>query len=194
MHTHTPNGVAVSAQKNGLLPISQQSLGVLSRLGYHDYEGLALNEDEKPRLVRDLGDKNFLMLRNHGLLTAAASIADAFAFMYFFEVSCMIQLRAQSGGSELIPIPKPILDGIQMARNKVTRGSAPAHSPGQHCFASWIGWIRHFGTSYLRLARPLGRFQCPCARAGRLSAPDARVGCLPARLQAVEPTAKGALN
>jgi ribulose-5-phosphate 4-epimerase/fuculose-1-phosphate aldolase len=122
MHTHTPNGVAVSAQKNGLLPISQQSMRVLSSLSYHEYEGLALNEDEKPRLVRDLGDKNFLMLRNHGLLTAAASIADAFAFMYSFEKSCMIQLRAQSGGSELIPIPKPILDGFQLALNKVTRG------------------------------------------------------------------------
>lgn len=125
MHTHTPNGVAVSAQKNGLLPISQQSLFVLSRLGYHDYEGLALNEDEKPRLVRDLGDKNFLMLRNHGLLTAAASIADAFAFMYSFERSCMIQVRAQSGGSELIPIPQPILDGVLMAADKVTRGAGP---------------------------------------------------------------------
>lgn len=125
MHTHTPNGVAVSAQKNGLLPISQQSLFVLSRLGYHDYEGLALNEDEKPRLVRDLGDKNFLMLRNHGLLTAAASIADAFAFMYSFERSCMIQVRAQSGGSELIPIPQPVLDGILMAADKVTRGAGP---------------------------------------------------------------------
>jgi ribulose-5-phosphate 4-epimerase/fuculose-1-phosphate aldolase len=125
MHTHTPNGVAVSAQKNGLLPISQQSLFVLSRLGYHDYEGLALNEDEKPRLVRDLGDENFLMLRNHGLLTAAASIADAFAFMYSFERSCMIQVRAQSGGSELIPIPQPILDGVLMAADKVTRGAGP---------------------------------------------------------------------
>jgi ribulose-5-phosphate 4-epimerase/fuculose-1-phosphate aldolase len=125
MHTHTPNGVAVSAQKNGLLPISQQSMGVLSSLGYHDYEGLALNEDEKPRLVRDLGDKNFLMLRNHGLLTAAASIAEAFVSMYFFEASCMIQVRAQSGGSELSPIPKPILDGMQMAVNKVTRGGGP---------------------------------------------------------------------
>jgi Ribulose-5-phosphate 4-epimerase and related epimerases and aldolases len=125
MHTHTPNGVAVSAQKNGLLPISQQSLFVLSRLGYHDYEGLALNEDEKPRLVRDLGDKNFLMLRNHGLLTAAASIADAFAFMYSFERSCMIQVRAQSGGSELIPIPQPVLDGFLMAANKASRGAGP---------------------------------------------------------------------
>ncbi len=91
MHTHTPNGVAVSAQKNGLLPISQQSMGVLSSLSYHEYEGLALNEDEKPRLVRDLGDKNFLMLRNHGLLTAAASIADAFAFTHS---------RRHSNGSE----------------------------------------------------------------------------------------------
>jgi len=125
MHTHTPNGVAVSAQKNGLLPISQQSLGVLSSFAYHDYEGLALNEDEKPRLVRDLGDKNFLMLRNHGLLTAAASIADAFTMMYFFEASCMIQVRAQSGGSELISIPKPILDGMQMAANRATRGVGP---------------------------------------------------------------------
>jgi ribulose-5-phosphate 4-epimerase/fuculose-1-phosphate aldolase len=125
MHTHTPNGVAVSAQKNGLLPISQKSLFVLSRLGYHDYEGLALNEDEKPRLVRDLGDKNFLMLRNHGLLTAAASIADAFAFMYTFEGSCMIQVRAQSGGSELIPIPQPVLDGFRMAANKATGGAGP---------------------------------------------------------------------
>src|SRR6476619_8357956 len=115
MHTHTPNGVAVSAQKNGLLPISQQSLGVLSRLGYHDYEGLALNEDEKPRLVRDLGDKNFLMLRNHGLLTVGSSIADAFLLMYLFESACTIQLRAQSGGSELIPIPQPVLDGFRMA-------------------------------------------------------------------------------
>jgi ribulose-5-phosphate 4-epimerase/fuculose-1-phosphate aldolase len=123
MHTHTPNGVAVSAQKNGLLPISQQSMIVFASLGYHDYEGLALNEDEKPRLVRDLGDRKFLMLRNHGLLTAAPSIADAFVAMYTFEASCMIQLRAQSGGSELVPIPKTVLDGVQTALNKSTRGS-----------------------------------------------------------------------
>jgi ribulose-5-phosphate 4-epimerase/fuculose-1-phosphate aldolase len=122
MHTHSLNGVAVSAQRNGLLPISQQSLFVLSSLAYHDYEGVALNEDEKPRLVKDLGDRNFLMLRNHGILTAGATIADAFLFMYLFEASCMIQVRAQAGGGELIPIAKPILDGIQMAAKNVTRG------------------------------------------------------------------------
>src|SRR5207245_9407395 len=85
MHTHSLNGVAVSAQKSGLLPISQQSLIVLSSLAYHDYEGIALNEDEKPRLVHDLGTRNFLMLRNHGLLTVATTPADAFLAMYVFE-------------------------------------------------------------------------------------------------------------
>src|SRR6516225_6330296 len=66
MHTHTLNGVAVSAQKRGVLPISQFSIGVIPSLAYHDYEGIALRDDEKPRLVADLGDKTFLMLRNHG--------------------------------------------------------------------------------------------------------------------------------
>ncbi len=72
LHTHTLNGVAVSAQKGGVLPISQQSIFVLASLGYHDYEGVALRDDEKPRLVADLGDKTFLMLRNHGLLTVGS--------------------------------------------------------------------------------------------------------------------------
>ena len=74
MHTHSINGVAVSAQREGVLPISQQSLFVLASLGYHHYEGVALNEEEKPRLVADLGTNNFLMLRNHGLLTVGNTI------------------------------------------------------------------------------------------------------------------------
>ena len=84
LHTHSLNGVAVSAQRGGVLPLSQQSIAVLSNLAYHDYEGLALRDDEKPRLVADLGQKNFLMLRNHGLLTLGATIADDFVAMYFF--------------------------------------------------------------------------------------------------------------
>src|SRR5467141_2185277 len=82
MHLHTDNGVAVSAQKNGLLPISQQSMFPLVSLAYHDYEGLALNEDEKPRLVADLGNKNYMILRNHGLLTVGRSVAEAFLSMF----------------------------------------------------------------------------------------------------------------
>ena len=69
LHTHTRSGIAVSAQEDGLLPISQQSLFLMANVGYHNYEGVALNDDEKPRLVADLGDKAALILRNHGLLT-----------------------------------------------------------------------------------------------------------------------------
>ncbi|HEV7498620.1 MAG TPA: class II aldolase/adducin family protein [Vicinamibacteria bacterium] len=123
LHVHTLNGVAVSAQRGGLLPVSQQSIVVLASLAYHDYEGIALNEDEKPRLVRDLGDKNFLMLRNHGLLTAAETVADAFLFMYVFEAACTIQVRAQAGGGELVPVDPRIIAGAKAAVKQVTRGA-----------------------------------------------------------------------
>lgn len=122
MHTHSINGVAVSAQRDGLLPLSQQSLFVLASLGYHDYEGVALNEAEKPRLVRDLGSNNFLMLRNHGLLTVGPTVADAFLSMYLFEASCMVQVRAQSGGGALVPVQQAIVDGIQAQAAVVTKG------------------------------------------------------------------------
>jgi ribulose-5-phosphate 4-epimerase/fuculose-1-phosphate aldolase len=122
IHTHSLNGVAVSAQKGGLLPISQPSTLVLASLAYHDYEGIALRDDEKPRLVRDLGTRMFLMLRNHGLLTVGATPADAFLGMYVMEAACMIQVRAQAGGAELLHVAKPILDGVQAAAAQVTRG------------------------------------------------------------------------
>jgi ribulose-5-phosphate 4-epimerase/fuculose-1-phosphate aldolase len=113
MHTHTLNGVAVSAQKNGLLPISQFSIFVLADLAYHDYEGVALRDEEKPRLVADLGTKTYLMLRNHGLLTVGPTIPAAFAAMYAFETSCAVQIRAQAGGTmasgELLQIGAEIL-------------------------------------------------------------------------------------
>jgi ribulose-5-phosphate 4-epimerase/fuculose-1-phosphate aldolase len=108
MHLHTEFGIAVSAQENGLLPISQQSLFVLGSLGYHDYEGPALNDEEKPRLASDLGRKTFLILRNHGLLTVGPTVADAFLSMFLLERACQIQILAQSGGSKLVPIPEKI--------------------------------------------------------------------------------------
>jgi ribulose-5-phosphate 4-epimerase/fuculose-1-phosphate aldolase len=126
LHTHSINGVAVSATKGGVLPVSQQSIFVLSSLGYHDYEGVALLEGEKPRLVRDLGDKSFMMLRNHGLLTAGPTIADAFLLMYIFESACTIQLRAQAASNELIPIDQKIVAGAQMAAKQVTRSAGGA--------------------------------------------------------------------
>ena len=100
-------------QAEGLLPLSQQSLFVLASLAYHGYEGVALNHDEKARLQADLGDKNFMILPNHGLLTAFGGIADAFLGMFVLQRACEIQVMAQSGGAELIHIPQQILDGAR---------------------------------------------------------------------------------
>lgn len=119
LHLHCANGVAVASQKNGLLPISQQSMVVHTSLAYHDYEGIALHDDEKPRLVRDLGDNYFLVLRNHGLLTVAETIADAFVYMYLFERACAIQVLAQSGGNQLIEIDKRLIAGARAQARSV---------------------------------------------------------------------------
>ncbi|MBB4842680.1 ribulose-5-phosphate 4-epimerase/fuculose-1-phosphate aldolase [Paucibacter oligotrophus] len=121
LHTHSRAGVAVAAQKCGVLPISQQSTFVLGSLAYHDYEGVALREAEQPRLQADLGSKRFLMLRNHGLLTVGASIADAFLSMYIFESVCRIQIDAQAGG-ELQPVHPQILQGTAAVMKTATAG------------------------------------------------------------------------
>ena len=123
IHLHTIEGVAVSCQKQGLLPISQQSLYPMMSLAYHDYEGVALNPEEKVRLVKDLGDKHSMILRNHGLLTCAASIPDAFLFMYILQKACEVQIQAQSGGAELMRIPPQILEGMQYAAKAVLRNA-----------------------------------------------------------------------
>jgi ribulose-5-phosphate 4-epimerase/fuculose-1-phosphate aldolase len=122
LHTHSRAGVAVSAQKAGILPISQQSTFVLSSLAYHDYEGVALRDDEKPRLQRDLGDRNFLVLRNHGLLVVGRTIPDAFLSMYTFENTCRIQVDALAGGSELTHVNSNILNGMAQVLKTVTMG------------------------------------------------------------------------
>ena len=134
MHLHTTAGIAVSTQKQGLLPLSQQSLFALSSMSYHEYEGVALNPDEKKRLVADLGSTNFMILRNHGLLTCADSIADAFLGMFLLQRSCEIQLQAQASGQELIPIPEQILAGIRAQAQQVTRSAGGA--------LAWPGILR----------------------------------------------------
>lgn len=121
LHTHTRAGVAVSAQKAGVLPISQQSTFVLASLAYHEYEGVAFRDEEKPRLQKDLGDASFLMLRNHGLLTVGKTIADAFLAMYTFENTCQIQVAAQAGG-ELTQVNPLILQGVSQAMKVQTGG------------------------------------------------------------------------
>ena len=144
LHVHSINGVAVSAQRCGVLPISQQSIFVLGSLGYHDYEGVALRDDEKPRLVRDLGRNNYLMLRNHGLLTVGPSVAEAFLAMYLFETVCTIQVRAQGGG-ELIPVHPEIIGTARQQSAQATRGMGGA--------LVWPGLLR-------RLARQSPGYDC----------------------------------
>jgi ribulose-5-phosphate 4-epimerase/fuculose-1-phosphate aldolase len=136
LHTHTVSGVAVSAQREGLLPISQHSVSVLASLGYHAFEGPALHDDEKPRLVADLGDNGHLILRNHGLLTVGETVAEAFVRMYYLEASCAIQVRAQSGGVELIHVPKEIVDNAYVQMQSATR---PRGSRGA---LVWPGLLR----------------------------------------------------
>ncbi|SFV08215.1 class II aldolase/adducin family protein [Pseudoduganella namucuonensis] len=121
LHTHTRAGVAVSAQKCGVLPISQQSTFVLASLAYHGYEGVAFRAEEKPRLQADLGAANFMVLRNHGLLVCGSSIADAFLAMYTFEAACRIQLAAQAGG-ELTQVHPEIVKGVAEAMRVQTGG------------------------------------------------------------------------
>ena len=123
MHLHTTEGVAISVLESGLGPYSQQSLFSLSSMSYHEYEGVALNPDEKVRLVADLGNANFMILKNHGLLTCASTIADTFLGMFILQRACEIQLMAQATGKPLIAIDEKILAGIQAQASQVTKSA-----------------------------------------------------------------------
>jgi len=134
IHLHTDYGIAVSAQTAGLLPISQQALFALSSLAYHDYEGLALNEAEKSRLVSELGNKSNMILRNHGLLTIGKTAAEAFLSMYMLERACRIQILSQAGGGTLLQVPDAILHSVAAQLGAVT--------VGQGAQLTWPGLLR----------------------------------------------------
>jgi ribulose-5-phosphate 4-epimerase/fuculose-1-phosphate aldolase len=137
LHTHSHAGAAVSAQMEGVLPLSQQSTLILNPLAHHDYEGIALNADEKPRLQADLGRANFLMLRNHGLLTVGRNIADAFLNMSFFESTCRIPIDAKSGGTALNLIgPGPIAANANVSK---------VATAGQGAQLAWPAVLRKLG-------------------------------------------------
>jgi ribulose-5-phosphate 4-epimerase/fuculose-1-phosphate aldolase len=101
LHLHTTAGVAVSAQAHGLLPLNQTAMIVTGDLAYHDYEGVALDLAERPRLVADLGDKNAMLLRNHGTLAVGPSVQTAFLTMYFLERACAMQVATLAGNPEI---------------------------------------------------------------------------------------------
>jgi len=106
LHTHSKAGCAVAALDEGLLPVNQISLEFYDRVAYHDYEGIALNLDEQKRLVEDLGDKNSLILRNHGLLTVGTTPAQAFLRMFYLDKACEIQVTAAAAGAMRVPSPE----------------------------------------------------------------------------------------
>ncbi len=105
MHLHTDDGVAVSAQEAGLLPITQHAMQ-LGEIAYHDYEGVALDLDERERIVRDLGDRQAMILRNHGTLAVGGTCADAYLVMYYLERACTMQIRALTGGAAICEPPQ----------------------------------------------------------------------------------------
>jgi len=109
LHTHTPAGMAVSAMKCGLLPLTQTSIRFVGHMGYHDYEGPATDLDERERLVRDLGPHDAMILRSHGLLTCGATIQQAFNTMYQLEMSCRAQVDAMAARTELLVPSQQIL-------------------------------------------------------------------------------------
>lgn len=122
VHTHSLAGVAVSTQRGGLRPLSQHSIFPLSSIAYHDYEGVALNDEERPRLIADLGESKCMILRNHGLLTVGESVAEAFVAMYFLESSCRIQTMASGLGGELIDVDEKIIGFAREHAHLVTKG------------------------------------------------------------------------
>jgi ribulose-5-phosphate 4-epimerase/fuculose-1-phosphate aldolase len=110
IHLHTPNGIAVSCQEDGLLPINQTALSVYSEITYHDYEGIALDLDERGRLIKDLGNSNAMLLRNHGTLACGPNAGGVWQKIYRLERACDIQIKAQSTAGSLSPIAQNILE------------------------------------------------------------------------------------
>ena len=121
-HLHTNETLAVASLEEGLLPLSQYSMFALASMSYHEYEGLAVNEEEKKRLQDDLGDSNFMLLRNHGALTMGMTIGDAFMHMYDLTRACQVQLQIMATGMKPIYAPQSIIDGIKAQANVVHTG------------------------------------------------------------------------
>lgn len=130
MHTHTLAGMAIAAQQQEILPLNQISMEFDGRVAYHDYEGIAADDNlsERERLVRDLGDKPCMVLRHHGLLTVGRTVAEAFYWMWYLEQSCRIQLAAQQSG---VPLSLPSAETVARTRAQFSTGPTKGWLPWQ---------------------------------------------------------------
>jgi ribulose-5-phosphate 4-epimerase/fuculose-1-phosphate aldolase len=138
LHCHTRAGIAVSAMKEGLMPLYQHAMMFHGRVGYHESEGFALDVEERDRLVRDLGDNLVLILRNHGLLVVGDSVAETFSRMYFLDQACKAQVDILSSGRELV-LPGPgIAEEIAAAA-----GRKDANGQGNPDLFEWPALLRY---------------------------------------------------
>ena len=134
IHTHTADGMAVAAQANGLLPITQHALNFYGRLGYHPYEGIALDLEERERLVASLGLNDALILRNHGLLAVGRTIPEAFQTIYLLERACQAQVKAMAGGTTLTFLSSAVCE--RTAQQYHREGSL------EYCELAWNSALR----------------------------------------------------
>ena len=143
LHTHTEAGTAASALDCGLLPFSQDAMVFYNRVGYHDFEGIALDLDERERLVRDLGPHYAMILRNHGLLTCGRTVAEAFELMYQLEFVCRAQLRALTTGQKLRLPPPEICE-----KTALQYGCNRGEPAGSHEWPHWVRMMDRLDPSY----------------------------------------------
>lgn len=122
LHLHHTDAIAIASCEQGLLPYSQYSAFALASMSYHRYEGLAVDHDEIVRLQNDLGDANFMLLRNHGALTMGLTIGDAFMHMYDLIRACQIQVKLQHSHDNIITIDPAVIDDIKAQANIVHTG------------------------------------------------------------------------
>ena len=142
IHTHTTAGLAVAAQKHGLLPLTQHAMRFTGCLAYHDYEGIALDADEQQRLVRDLDTCNAMILRNHGLLTCGPTVHDAFDLMMHLERACQAQVAAMAGAAEL-NLPPP-----EVARKVAEQFARPGRHAPANAWAALLRMLDRIGPGY----------------------------------------------
>jgi ribulose-5-phosphate 4-epimerase/fuculose-1-phosphate aldolase len=145
-HVHTTAGQAVACQREGLLPLSFSALFYTDRIAYHDFEGITLERDERARLAADLGDRNVMILRNHGLLSCGPTIAHAFLDLYQLQRACEVQIAAQAGGSANLALPSrdAALNSAAQHRRALEKGIEPAMA-----FAAMTRWMIAKDPSFL---------------------------------------------
>ena len=144
MHLHSDQGVAVSAHKDGLLPLTQHALIVLPQLAYHDYEGIALNLEERERIVADLGQKKLLMLRNHGPVVLAKTLQQTFITQWSLQRACEIQMATLSMGRPPIHVGEDVVKVHQRDLSQVNAGG----NVGEADFAAWTRRIDRIDRSW----------------------------------------------